>query len=53
MPKLTNKCEMCGKTIIKAITLCPQCKAKLEAAEQEVHESRVRLMMSSSTDPIP
>ncbi len=44
MPKLTNKCEMCGKPIIKAITLCPQCKAKLEAAEQEVHESRVRLI---------
>lgn len=44
MPKLTNKCELCGKPIIKAIKNCPQCEAKLKAAEQEIHESRVRLI---------
>lgn len=44
MPKLTNKCKQCGKPIVKAMEVCPQCRAKLEAAEQEIHESRVRLI---------
>lgn len=44
MPKLADKCELCGKPIIKAIKNCPQCEAKLKAAEQEIHESRVRLI---------
>ncbi len=44
MPKLTNKCVLCGKPIVKAETLCASCKMKQKAAEDEVHVSRVRLI---------
>lgn len=44
MPKQTNKCAICGKPIIKSKTLCAMCERKNEAAEQEIAESRVRLI---------
>lgn len=36
MPKLTNKCAICGKPILKSWTICDECREKHNRQEQEI-----------------
>mgnify|MGYP000826982564 CR=1 FL=1 len=40
MPKLTNKCAICGKPILKSATLCATCIAKKEARQREIEQQQ-------------
>lgn len=36
MPKLTNKCAICGKPILKSMTICAKCASDKEARQREI-----------------
>lgn len=36
MPKLTNKCAICGKPILKSATICAKCASDKEARQREI-----------------
>lgn len=36
MPKLTNKCAICGKPIRKSATICAKCESNKEARQREI-----------------
>lgn len=36
MPKLTNKCAICGKPILKSATICAKCESDKEARQREI-----------------
>ena len=36
MPKLTNKCAICGKPILKSMTICAKCVSDKEARQREI-----------------
>ncbi len=36
MPKLTNKCAICGKPILKSMTICAKCSFDKEARQREI-----------------
>ena len=36
MPKLTNKCAICGKPILKSMTICANCASDKEARQREI-----------------
>lgn len=36
MPKLTNKCAICGKPILKSMTICAKCSSDKEARQREI-----------------
>lgn len=40
MPKLTNKCAICGKPILKSATICATCIAKKEARQREIDQQQ-------------
>ena len=40
MPKLTNKCAICGKPILKSATLCSVCIAKKETRQRELEQQQ-------------
>lgn len=48
MPKLTNKCAICGKPILKSWTICDECREKHNRQEQkiasEIAKTRARLI---------
>lgn len=37
MPKLTNKCAICGKPILKSWTICDECREKQRHQEEEIN----------------
>lgn len=48
MPKLTNKCAICGKPILKSWTICDECREKQRHQEEEINieiaKTRARLI---------
>lgn len=48
MPKLTNKCAICGKPILKSWTICDECWEKQRRIEEEINieiaKTRARLI---------
>ncbi len=48
MPKLTNKCAICGKPILKSWTICDECRMKQNQQEKEIEievaRTRVKLI---------
>lgn len=36
MPKLTNKCAICGTPILKSATICAKCASDKEARQREI-----------------
>lgn len=36
MPKLTNKCAICGTPILKSMTICAKCVSDKEARQREI-----------------
>lgn len=48
MPKLTNKCAICGKPILKSWTICDECREKQRCQEEEINieiaKTRARLI---------
>lgn len=48
MPKLTNKCAVCGKPILKSWTICEECREKQRRQEEEINieiaKTRARLI---------
>lgn len=48
MPKLTNKCAICGKPILKSWTICDECREKQRRLEEEINieiaKTRARLI---------
>ncbi len=36
MPKLTNKCAICGKPILKSWTICDECRQKQSRQQEEI-----------------
>lgn len=36
MPKLTNKCAICGNPILKSMTICANCASDKEARQREI-----------------
>lgn len=48
MPKLTNKCAICGKPILKSWTICDECREKQRRQEEEINieiaKTRARLI---------
>lgn len=48
MPKLTNKCAICGKPILKSWTICEECREKQRRQEEEINieiaKTRARLI---------
>lgn len=36
MPKLTNKCAICGTPILKSATICAKCVSDKEARQREI-----------------
>lgn len=36
MPKLTNKCAICGKPILKSATICAKCASDKDARQREI-----------------
>lgn len=36
MPKLTNKCAICRKPILKSMTICAKCTSDKEARQREI-----------------